>query len=237
MELKSWELELLNSTYRTNLERRKIACGQPYDYMLAALGQARRLLACLEQRYPGYHFVINRFEPANIDTVRDFYSISPENDRSLTAHALYYKDEDIFRDDFYSILLEPEYDSLLAGKMRGAGLSFKGLYTFFKVLCGDDCPRPADASRLLTESADPIRDTEIFIAMPADNEACQSRALDQVKAICAYLADAGIHGSFRIYYSARFTSEMSTDACWRLWREEKEGIRVVSFTGSTFTEV
>jgi len=182
------EKALLDLAY-TDGER--ILEGKLFDYQEKALQELRQCVSHLKKRYPNEAFQIISFQPSSAKGCVEIQFIQPGYE---TREFMLKYENGTYTDNFYDVPHEKEYDSIVEGLLKDAGIHAR-VYTQFPFLISEEI----GSGRELMDRRPPLgRHSEIFMhadALPTYEEA--TAFSEKVKEV---FVENGIYSSGIIFF-------------------------------------
>jgi hypothetical protein len=218
-DMEDWEIDLLCSAYDTETEKSRILEGNLYDYMEETLEHIRTVNSYLKEKYPEASFEITGVELSGMTVENESYEFSVEG-ADENSYAIIYESGEC-RDNYYRLLLEPEYDAELVRRLGKSGISAVTVFTDFPSAQGEEVDGNLSAEDIISAGSKIQRDTAIYI-----NSTDCGMGTEAIKEAVTAL---NIYGSYRIYYSDIFESGMDAETCQNRWLQNKDRVDTISF--------
>jgi hypothetical protein len=187
--------------------------------MKDTLEHIRTVNTYLSEKYPEASFNILGIELPSITKEYETYEFSVDG---ATENSYVIIDESgQCNDNYYRLLLEPEYDAELEQRLSQIGISAVAVFTDFPSFLGKEVDGTLSAEEIIAAGSEIQRDTAIYInSVDCDMD---------INTIKEAVTNLNVYGSYRVYYSDIFENGMDAETCRNTWLENKDRVNTISF--------
>lgn len=183
------EKELLSAVFSNGDMIRE---GQLFGYEETALAELRAGEEYMKAKYPEYSFEITSIEPAN-----KFYpwmTVHLDNPEYGSCIAVVTPVEEgyTFTEDFYGKILRKRYDEKIGALLKEAGVTAVSCTDFFSPM-GEEVGEDTSPEDMIALKSGLPRNTRLYVEDASDRDA-------ETEKVRGILADAGIYGSYTLYF-------------------------------------
>lgn len=184
------------------------------------LSQYEFAMDYLHEKYPSHSFRIIDGDPKNkLNSYSTYWFVADGDEEPIYTLYLYVEDSYRCEDDFYSSMLEPDYEEVLLDLLKEDIPSCIGVNSTMGTLQGEGIGEDTDASSLLGGSIQVQNNTVIFVdGTNADDD----MVYEQIK---SKIAQEEVYGSYIVIVLTSVPEEYNNgDDLWKFVKEHGDGV-------------